>query len=86
MIISRSFYVMSPLYDALKNHKNKFEWKYYEDFLKDSNHKSFLKDFEIHYKQIKSAQQKSFAVLGNIEQKKLEQIKDFFRRSLFSRS
>lgn len=45
MILSRCFYIMSPLYDALKNQKNIFKWKFYYEFLKDSNQKSFLKDF-----------------------------------------
>jgi hypothetical protein len=53
LILTRCFYIMSPLNDALKKETNIFKWKFYKEFLKDSNHRSFLKDFVRHYEDIK---------------------------------
>lgn len=55
LILARCFYIMSPLNHALNKERNIFNWKYYQDFLRSPNHKSFLRDFKIHYEQISKA-------------------------------
>lgn len=77
---------MSPLNYALKKETNIFNWKFYKEFLKDSNHRSFLKDFVRHYEDIKKDKDKVSDQLYSIEGEKLEQFKDFFRKSIFSKS
>lgn len=77
---------MSPLNFALKKETNIFQWTYYEEFLKNTNHRSFLKDFSVHYQDIKKAKDKASDDLFAIEEEKLEQVKDFFRKSIFARS
>ena len=86
LALMRCFYIMSPLSDALLKNKNIFEWDFYDEFLVNSNHKSFLKDFRVHYEVLRVKKEETETLVQGYEGRWGNKTKDFFRRNIFSRT